>query len=67
MLNQQVHIQTGNAQVRWNCQRRSQGSVNEFTHSLEMRKQHRIIRGMVSVQSRRSRVQTGNAQARWNC
>jgi hypothetical protein len=51
VLNQQVHVQTVNAQGRWNHQRGSQCSINKFTHPLEMRKGDGIIRAAVSAQS----------------
>ena len=77
MLNQQVHIHTGNAQARWNRQRRSQSSMNKFTYILEMRKRDGIA---VSAQATRSgelsearsvliqqvHLLPGNAQVRWN-
>ena len=37
VLSKQVHLHTGNAQGRKNCQRRSQSSINKVTYFLEMR------------------------------
>jgi hypothetical protein len=51
VLNQQVHIQAGNAQGRWNHQSGSQCSINKFTYILEMRKGDGIVRAAVSAQS----------------
>jgi hypothetical protein len=56
VLNQQVHVQTGNAQGRWNCQSGGQCSINKFTYILEMRKGDGIVRVAVSAQSRSSRT-----------
>ncbi|KAF8967545.1 hypothetical protein BDZ97DRAFT_528289 [Flammula alnicola] len=57
---QQVHLLPGNAQVRRNRQRVSWCSINKFTYKLEMRKQGRIVRGLVGAQSISSRT-------RWKC
>ena len=56
MLNQQVHVQPGNAQGRWNRQGDSQCSINKFTYTLEMRKGDGIVRAAVSAQSTSSRT-----------
>ena len=44
VVNQQVHVQAGNGQARWNCQRASQCSINKFTYFLEMGKRDGIVR-----------------------
>ena len=54
VLNQQVHVQTGNAQGRWNHQSSIQCSINKFTYILEMRKGDGIIRAAVNAQSTNS-------------
>jgi hypothetical protein len=56
VLNQQVHIQTGNAQGRWNRQSSSQCSINKFTYWLEMRKGDGIVSAAVSARSTSSRT-----------
>ena len=60
VLNQQVHVQSGNAQGKWNCQSGSQCLINKFTYKLEMRKRDRIVRVAVSAQSTSSRTN-------WKC
>jgi hypothetical protein len=56
VLNQQVHVQTGNARGRWNRQSGSQCSIDKFTYFLEMREGDGIIRAAVSAQSTSSRT-----------
>jgi hypothetical protein len=56
VLNQQVHVHSGNAQGRWNHQSSSRCSINKFTHPLEMRKGDGIVRAAVSAQSASSRT-----------
>src|SRR6266699_1432660 len=65
VLNQPVHVLSGNEKTRWNGQRGSQCSINQFTYSLEMEKQDGIVRGAVSAQSTSSHT-NWNEKARWN-
>ena len=62
MLNQQIHIHSGDAQGRCNCQSSSQCLINKFTHPLEMCKGDRIIRVAVSAQSPSSRTNWKSAK-----
>ena len=56
VLNKQAHVLPENVQVRWNCQRHSQSTINKFTYILEMRKQDGIVRGVISAQLTSSRT-----------
>ena len=49
MPKEQVHIQAGNEKARENGQMHDQSQINKFTYRLEMRKQDRMVRGMVRV------------------
>src|SRR5882757_8678034 len=51
LSNQQVYIQTENQKARENDQRYSHCQINKFTHSLEKRKQERMVKGTVTVKS----------------
>ena len=54
--NQQVHIQTGHEQARWNGQMHGQSQINKFTYRLEMKKQNAMVRCMVRVKSTSSQT-----------
>ena len=49
--NQQICIQPGNEKARQNGQRHGQSQINKLTYRLEIRKQNRMVRGIVKVKT----------------